>query len=81
MFHYVYLLTSLKDSQQTYTGYTTNLKHRLQEHNTGESVYTANARPWKLVTFICFTDKHQALEFEKYLKSHSGRAFAQRRLW
>lgn len=27
-----------------------------------------------------FPDKYKALEFEKYLKSHSGRAFAKKRL-
>jgi hypothetical protein len=27
-----------------------------------------------------FPDKYKALAFEKYLKSHSGRAFAKKRL-
>ncbi|MEN8254774.1 MAG: GIY-YIG nuclease family protein, partial [Verrucomicrobiota bacterium] len=27
-----------------------------------------------------FADKHQALAFETYLKSHSGKAFASKRL-
>ncbi len=81
MFHYVYLLKTIKNPHQTYTGYTSNLKHRLQEHNSGESVYTSDARPWELVSFVCFQNKHQALEFEKYLKSHAGRAFAAKRFW
>lgn len=80
MFHYVYLLKSLKNPHQTYTGYTTGLKRRLEDHNSGNSVYTADARPWELVSCVYFKDKYQALEFEKYLKSHSGRLFAKKRL-
>ena len=81
MLHYIYLLKSLKYPEQTYIGYTTNLKHRLQEHNSGESIYTSNSKPWELVSFICFKDKYKALEFEKYLKSHAGRSFAAKRFW
>ena len=36
--------------------------------------------PVKLNTYIAFYDKYKAFEFEKYLKSGSGRAFAQKRL-
>jgi predicted GIY-YIG superfamily endonuclease len=44
-------------------------------------VYTSDYAPWRLVTFFGFNDKKQALDFEKYLKSHSGRAFAEKRFW
>jgi len=30
--------------------------------------------------YCAFPDKYKALAFEKYLKSHSGRAFAKKRL-
>ena len=79
--YYVYLLKSLHDSSKTYIGYTTNLEQRLEKHNTGASIYTSDNRPWKLVTSICFDDESKALEFEKYLKSGSGHAFAHKRLW
>jgi len=40
----------------------------------------AEFKPWELVWYCAFPDKYRALEFEKYLKSHSGRAFAKKRL-
>ncbi len=79
--HYVYLIKSLKISDKTYIGYTTDLKQRLDKHNTGGSVYTANYRPWKLVMYLCFDSESKAREFEKYLKSGSGYAFAKKWLW
>jgi putative endonuclease len=45
------------------------------------SLHTEKDRPWSLETYLAFSDKHQALEFERYLKSHSGQAFASKRLW
>jgi hypothetical protein len=39
-----------------------------------------NSKPWRLVTYIAFSDEKKAVAFEKYLKSHSGRAFANKRL-
>ena len=35
---------------------------------------------WRLKTYIAFSDEAQAIAFEKYLKSGSGRAFAKKRL-
>jgi hypothetical protein len=37
--------------------------------------------PWVIETYLAFSDKKQALEFEKYLRSHSGKAFSSKRLW
>ncbi len=79
--YYVYLLKSLKDSSQTYIGYTTNLKQRLACHNSSGSEHTNKYKPWKLITFIGFDEESKALEFEKYLKSGSGYAFAKKRFW
>jgi putative endonuclease len=36
--------------------------------------------PWELVTYIAFTKDKKAFEFEKYLKSGSGKAFSNKRL-
>jgi len=79
--YYVYLIKSVNFLDQTYIGFTTNLKERLNVHNSGRSPHTAKYKPWTLRTYIAFPAKSQALEFEKYLKSHSGRAFANKRLW
>lgn len=79
--HYVYIIKSIKYPEKIYSGYTTNLKQRLETHNSGGSIYTAALRPWKLVLYLVFENKSKALEFEKYLKSHAGRAFAKKRFW
>jgi len=62
-------------------GLTTDLKQRLAEHNSGKSPHTAQFEPWRLVTYVAFSDEQKAAEFERYLKSGSGHAFANRRLW
>lgn len=77
--YYVYILKSFQ-TDQIYIGYTRNLKTRLVAHNTGTSFHTAKYKPWKLQVFLGFKDKLNATAFEKYLKSHSGRAFALKRL-
>jgi putative endonuclease len=53
MYH-VYLLKSIKNPNKTYIGFTNTIKERLQKHNEGGSVYTAQDKPWKLVTFVGF---------------------------
>jgi putative endonuclease len=78
---YVYLLISLSDPDQRYVGFTTDLKARVKSHNEGASVHTRKYKPWKLATYCAFDDERRAREFEHYLKSGSGRAFANKRLW
>ena len=78
---YVYLLRSESDPAKTYIGCTENLKQRLATHNTGGSKHTSKYRPWRLITYHAFQEKLKALAFERYLKSHSGQAFARKRLW
>ena len=79
--YYVYFLRSLKDPTKTYVGYTTNLQQRLETHNSGRSIHTCNAKPWKLVMYLAFESEEKALSFEKYIKIGSGYAFAKKRLW
>jgi predicted GIY-YIG superfamily endonuclease len=78
---YVYLLTSENNPTQRYIGLTTDLKRRLAEHNAGESRYTARIRPWRVETYLAFSDRAKATAFELYIKSGSGHAFASKRLW
>ena len=79
--HYVYLLRSISRPDQTYIGYSGDLKKRLTQHNTGMVPHTSKFMPWALVTYLGFDSKHRAQAFEKYLKSSSGKAFARKRLW
>lgn len=77
---YVYILERL-DSQHFYVGITDDLRARPAKHNAGEVPHTSKYRPWRLKTYIAFSDENQAVAFDKYLKSASGRAFAKKRLW
>ena len=77
---YVYIIRSTALPKQEYVGATADLKRRVADHNAGKSTHTAKFMPWELVWYSAFTDKYKALAFETYLKSHSGRAFARKRL-
>ncbi len=79
--YYVYLLRSINNPSKTYVGYTTNLKQRLETHNSGGSIHTKHDRPWKLVVFLGFDTEAKAKSFERYIKVGSGYAFAKRRFW
>ena len=79
--YFVYLIRSIKQPNETYIGYTTDLKERLAKHNEGGSKHTASCKPWSLVTYVAFSNKSKALSFETYLKNGSGHAFAKKRLW
>ena len=78
---YVYLLQSEKFPDQRYVGITADLKKRLPDHNAGKSPHTSKYTPWKLVTYVAFSEEQKAKTFEPYLKSGSGHAFARKRLW
>ncbi len=79
--YYVYLIESVLPSARRYVGLTTDLKQRLADHNAGKSAHTSKFKPWRLVTYLAFSDRAKAKSFECYLKSGSGHAFAKRRLW
>jgi putative endonuclease len=76
---FVYILESLS-GEHFYTGITDDLDARLAKHNSGAVTYTAKQRPWKIKTYVAFSNEDRAIDFEKYLKSGSGRAFAKVRL-
>ena len=78
---YVYLLQSIPQPNERYVGMSSDVQKRLVAHNTGQSPHTAKYRPWEIVTFHAFVDEGKAMAFEKYLKSGSGRSFANKRLW
>jgi len=78
---YVYLIQSIPCPTKRYVGIASDLKTRLKSHNEGQSPHTSKFKPWKLVTYVAFSDDSKAIDFETYLKSGSGRAFADKRLW
>ena len=76
---YIYIIRSLIYKSEIYVGFTTNLESRLEAHNSSQCTHTSKYKPWEIVISVSFNNKQQALEFEKYLKSGSGRAFALKR--
>ncbi len=74
----MYYVYNLKCKDGYYTGCTHNLKDRVERHINGHVPATKNRRPLKLSCYFAFVDKCVAFNFEKYLKSGSGRAFAKR---
>jgi len=79
-FFYVYILQSELQTEHFYVGFTEDLQDRLKMHNTGHVPHTIKFRPWRIKTAIAFTCREQASQFERYLKTASGRAFAKKRL-
>jgi len=79
-FYYVYIIESIHPPKHFYTGFTENPENRLKAHNAGTCPHTKKFKPWKIKTAIAFTDHSKAADFEKYLKTASGRAFAKKRL-
>ena len=75
---FVYVLVSERVPTRYYSGLTSNVEDRIAAHNAGRSTHTASGRPWKFVAAVEFATQERAVEFEQYLKSGSGRAFAKR---
>lgn len=70
--YYVYIL---KTKTGFYTGCTNDLKDRIKRHQSGQVQTTKNILPVSLEMYFALKDKYKAFEFEKYLKSGSGRSF------
>ncbi|HEY4515224.1 MAG TPA: GIY-YIG nuclease family protein [Candidatus Paceibacterota bacterium] len=70
---YVYILKC--NDRGWYVGCTNDLKKRIERHVKGYVPATKNMRPLMLLHYFAFSNKLIAYNFEKYLKSHSGRAF------
>ncbi|HSH39933.1 MAG TPA: GIY-YIG nuclease family protein [Chthoniobacterales bacterium] len=76
----VYILQSEVEPARFYTGCTRDLRERVDRHNAGQVRHTAKWKPWRLKTYIAFSDEARARDLEQYLKSSSGRAFTKKRL-
>ena len=72
-FWYVYILKC--GDGKPYTGCTDDLKDRINRHQKAQIPATKNRLPVKLISYFAFFNKYVAFNFEKYLKSGSGRAF------
>ncbi|GBE17232.1 GIY-YIG nuclease superfamily protein [bacterium BMS3Abin15] len=69
---YVYILKSKKNGK-LYKGLTNNLKRRTKDHNSGNSIFTKNNGPWRLIYYEAFVSKSDAKREESFLKSGKGK--------
>ena len=77
-FCYVYMLQSIQQPEHYYAGMTEDLVQRLATHNACKVPHTSKYAPWRIETALAFRDRAKAVAFERYLKTHSGRAFARK---
>lgn len=75
----VYILQSERD-KGVYIGNTANLEERLLRHNQGKVLSTKYRKPLQLICYFYFVNIQKAYDFERYLKSGSGRAFINKHL-
>jgi putative endonuclease len=78
-FYYTYVLESEIDGKW-YTGFTNNLRSRFEKHNAGKVESTKHRRPFKLIYFEACRNEKDAIRREKYLKTHYGKMFINKRL-
>ena len=75
---FVYVIRTVETPTQYYVGLTSDVDDRVKAHNRGACSHTAGRKPWELHVVVGFPDEARAVQFERYLKSGSGRAFAKR---
>ncbi|MDD5195167.1 MAG: GIY-YIG nuclease family protein [Candidatus Omnitrophica bacterium] len=77
--YYVYLLQSISD-KTFYTGFTTHLNKRIDEHNRRYEFSTKSKSPFQLIYYEWCLNKRDAIAREKYLKSGMGKKYIRNRL-
>jgi len=70
MSFYVYMLKSLGSNSVTYVGYTSNLKKRINLHNSGKGAKFTRGRKWKLIFKEKCNSKGEAISREYYIKNN-----------
>ena len=77
MGHFVYIIESAS-SGRWYYGYSMELERRLDGHNNGLNISTRGKGPWKFIFVREFSNKQEALSFERYLKKTRNKDFIAR---
>ena len=80
-FYYVYMLSDVATHTHHYVGMTESLESRLEKHNSGQVSHTSKFAPWTVDAAIAVRNKTIAARLERYFKSGSGRAFANKHLF
>jgi len=76
---YTYILQSEKDKKM-YSGFTKNLKLRLEQHNKGVVESTRDRQPLKLIYYEACLNQEDATKRERYFKTYYGKLFLKKRL-
>jgi predicted GIY-YIG superfamily endonuclease len=66
--HCVYILQSISNPDQYYTGLCADVEARLHAHNAGQSPHTSKYKPWRLLSCHWFERQETAAAFERYLR-------------
>ena len=69
-----YILYSTKINK-FYTGQTSDLRRRLEEHNSGKTAFMAKGIPWKLLYSKEFDLRKDAIKLEKLIKKRGAARF------
>ena len=78
--YFTYILLS-KIVKKTYVGHTDNLIRRLEEHNSGKSIFSRRYKPWIILYSESYKKEADAIKREKYFKSAAGRRWIKKNLF
>ena len=67
---YVYMLKSKSIKPITYVGYTSNIRKRIDLHNSGKGAKFTRGRKWILIYKEKFKSKKEAISREYYIKNN-----------
>ena len=72
-FFYVYILETIgkNNKKRFYTGYTNNLKRRLEEHKNGRGAKFCRGKKIELKYFETYTERKEAMRRELEIKTFS----------
>ena len=76
---FTYVLKSKLDGK-FYTGFTSDLEKRLDEHNSGKVYSTKRRVPFEIIYFEFCLNINDAVHREKYLKTTYGKQYIRNRL-
>jgi len=76
---YVYFLRL--SNGDIYVGSTSDLRRRIESHQRGHVASTKAHVPVSLISYVAVRTEQTARQLERYFKSGSGKAFANKRLW
>ena len=69
-----YILYSTKINK-FYTGHTSDLNRRLEEHNRGKTPFMAKGSPWKLLYSKAHDSRAESIKLEKFIKKRGAARF------